>query len=390
MQNGSPDFIEVLSENISEKPFPALPEYRIAISGQAYHSILQHANENRSIEICGILIGDFYKDSEGPFLEISHIINGKYADNQAGHVTFTHQTWEFINHEKDEKFPNKKIVGWYHTHPDFGIFLSDQDIFIHRNFFEKSWQVAFVFDPIREEEGFFIWKKGLPEKTRHYWLDGTEVVDNSVLKETEKRMNEKIQEGLNKIHVDQKDDHPGFAMWGVFVFFILLALSIFFMKDQIMNYFIIRVQEGINLLIQQNINEGLIQNISPELLSQKLADENLIRNFSIEYDAKSVKLNVNGQVYTSSHKERVKDILKSVIKKEDLYDVKNVVITHLYIAMPGESFSQIAEKIYDDPGLKDELFRCQSEAFLFPDKLRVLTFSYVYLPDLKPHPYVGR
>ncbi len=31
--------------------------------------------------------------------------------------------------------PNIDIVGWYHTHPSFGIFLSHHDLFIHQNFF---------------------------------------------------------------------------------------------------------------------------------------------------------------------------------------------------------------------------------------------------------------
>jgi len=35
----------------------------------------------------------------------------------------------------DAQFADKKIVGWYHSHPGFGIFLSEYDLFIHRNFF---------------------------------------------------------------------------------------------------------------------------------------------------------------------------------------------------------------------------------------------------------------
>jgi hypothetical protein len=51
-------------------------------------------------------------------------------------------------------------VGWYHTHPDYGIFLSGQDLFIHRNFFDQPLQVAYVVDPIRQTRGFFQWRDG--------------------------------------------------------------------------------------------------------------------------------------------------------------------------------------------------------------------------------------
>ena len=60
--------------------------------------------------------------------------------------------------ERDKLHPDLDIVGWYHTHPDFGIFLSGHDLFIHRNFFDQPLQVAYVVDPIRQTRGFFRWK----------------------------------------------------------------------------------------------------------------------------------------------------------------------------------------------------------------------------------------
>jgi proteasome lid subunit RPN8/RPN11 len=40
------------------------------------------------------------------------------------------------------------MVGWYHTHPDWGVFLSSMDMFICDNFFNKL-DVAYVIDPWR-------------------------------------------------------------------------------------------------------------------------------------------------------------------------------------------------------------------------------------------------
>ena len=57
-------------------------------------------------------------------------------------------------------YPDLDIVGWYHTHPDFGIFLSSHDLFIHRHFFAQPLQVAYVVDPIRQTRGFFQWRDG--------------------------------------------------------------------------------------------------------------------------------------------------------------------------------------------------------------------------------------
>jgi hypothetical protein len=49
------------------------------------------------------------------------------------------------------------MVGWYHTHPDWGVFLSGMDMFICDNFFNKPLDVAFVIDPCRQERSFFQW-----------------------------------------------------------------------------------------------------------------------------------------------------------------------------------------------------------------------------------------
>jgi proteasome lid subunit RPN8/RPN11 len=73
------------------------------------------------------------------------------------HVTFTQDTWEHIYKVKDSEYPDDRIVGWYHSHPGFGVFLSDHDTFIHKNFFSSEQQVAWVYDPHSDEEGCFGW-----------------------------------------------------------------------------------------------------------------------------------------------------------------------------------------------------------------------------------------
>ena len=60
------------------------------------------------------------------------------------------------------------MVGWYHSHPRFGIFLSQYDVFIHSNFFAEQWQVAYVVDPVSGNSGIFGWENG--EIVRYpYW-----------------------------------------------------------------------------------------------------------------------------------------------------------------------------------------------------------------------------
>jgi len=126
---------------------------RVTIAGEVLRQIRQHARSNSKTEVCGVLIGE----ENGNGMGITARIPGLNAAQAGTYVTFTQDTWEHIYKIKDKDFPDQRIVGWYHSHPGFGVFLSDHDTFIHKNFFSSPLQVAWVYDPHSDEEGCFGW-----------------------------------------------------------------------------------------------------------------------------------------------------------------------------------------------------------------------------------------
>src|SRR5262244_3962441 len=125
----------------------------VAIDSEVVRAIRQHARSCCKTEVCGVLIGQ----DRDRRVQIAACIEGENAEGAGAHVTFTQDTWEHIYKIKDEKYPDERIVGWYHSHPGFGNFLSEHDTFIHRNFFSAPLQVAWVYDPHNDEEGCFGW-----------------------------------------------------------------------------------------------------------------------------------------------------------------------------------------------------------------------------------------
>ena len=126
----------------------------LRIDSEVARTIRQHARSQSKTEVCGVLIG-----SETPGVTtVEACISGENATQGGSHVTFTQDTWEHIYKIKDRDFPDARIVGWYHSHPGFGVFLSDHDTFIHKNFFSSPQQVAWVYDPHSDEEGVFGWQ----------------------------------------------------------------------------------------------------------------------------------------------------------------------------------------------------------------------------------------
>src|SRR5882724_13622216 len=140
------------------KPVGAQPS--LMVDSEVVRLIRQHARSNNKTEVCGVLIGQ----DRDQRIEVGACIEGQNADEAGAHVTVTQDTWEHIYAVKDKKYPNERIVGWCHSHPGFGIFLSDHDTFIHKNFFSSPGQVAWVCDPHSDEEGCFGWVSGRIER----------------------------------------------------------------------------------------------------------------------------------------------------------------------------------------------------------------------------------
>jgi proteasome lid subunit RPN8/RPN11 len=179
--------VRILSrQDLSDEVFPGgrSEAFRVFFSPAAHAAIWKHALETTSVEICGVLVGNWHRDDVGPFVKVTESIRGEGAETRFAEVTFTHQTWAKINAEMDTKFAHLKIVGWYHTHPDFGIFLSDRDRFIQEHFFSGPGQIALVVDPVRNTEGVFIWRGGKPAPGDHYWVGDRIIVRDSGAGET--------------------------------------------------------------------------------------------------------------------------------------------------------------------------------------------------------------
>ncbi len=122
--------------------------------------IYDYSLSDTSQELAGVLLGS-YEEKDGHYrIFVKAAIEARYTEAAKGSVTFTHNTWDYINKVKDEKYPDYTIVGWFHTHPGFGIFLSGYDKFIHQYFFNLLWQVAYVVDPLAGQHGYFGWHSG--------------------------------------------------------------------------------------------------------------------------------------------------------------------------------------------------------------------------------------
>ena len=136
----------------------------ITVTFNSYLFVLLVVSKNN------ILLGNVIEEFGKTNIIIRAFIEAKYCEGTPTTLKFTHESWDYIHKEEAKRYPEYKILGWIHTHPDFGIFLSEYDKFIHENFFNGENQVAYVVDPIQNIEGFYFWINGKIERCKGFFL----------------------------------------------------------------------------------------------------------------------------------------------------------------------------------------------------------------------------
>ena len=162
-ENMLPQNILPIGERVEENK-------NIYISQAVYKDIHKFTKNKTTNESGGMLVGSIIEEFGKTNIVISGFVEAKHCEATPTTLKFTHETWEYVHKEIDKKHKGKKIVGWIHTHPDFGIFLSEYDKFIHQNFFNEDYQVAYVVDPIQNIEGFYFWINGKIEKCKGFYI----------------------------------------------------------------------------------------------------------------------------------------------------------------------------------------------------------------------------
>jgi len=101
---------------------------------------------------------------------IHGFVEAKYCEATPTTLKFTHKTWEYCHKEVEKKYDGKKILGWIHTHPNFGLTLSAYDKFIQESFFKEEYSIAYVVDSIQKTECFYFWINGALERSKGFFI----------------------------------------------------------------------------------------------------------------------------------------------------------------------------------------------------------------------------
>jgi len=144
---------------------------KVFVSPRAYVRFCAHAGSDLYNEVGGWLIGKWRVDrtTDEEFIVVESTLPARFTRHGGTFLTFTQDSQVALQNDLESRFPGKELVGWYHTHPRMGVFLSHYDAWLHQNFFPTHYQVALVIEPYTAAGGFFVRRSDGELDPRRYY-----------------------------------------------------------------------------------------------------------------------------------------------------------------------------------------------------------------------------
>jgi proteasome lid subunit RPN8/RPN11 len=132
----------------------------VLISQTALLQMAAHSASNLDVELGGALLGKAYRHQGRIVVQVMAALPAVNQDHGPVHFHFSADSWKGLQHDRDAHYADLDIIGWFHTHPDLGVFYSGDDVVVHSAAFTLPWHVGLVIDPVRNEASFFGWVAG--------------------------------------------------------------------------------------------------------------------------------------------------------------------------------------------------------------------------------------
>ena len=110
-------------------------------------------------EVMGLLLGTLYRHREREYVLVRDVVTTD-LDASLVSVRFDRQGLEKLFDSLDDSGFDYLIVGWYHSHPGHGCFLSQTDVDTQVSMFNRAFHSALVIDPVNMEIETFKVEKG--------------------------------------------------------------------------------------------------------------------------------------------------------------------------------------------------------------------------------------
>lgn len=140
------------SKEIYEKHLSKRFAFPLYLSKTAEEKIRNHSLHfmREDLEVMGFLLGDVYKHN-GRNYSVARDVATTNLDSSSVSVKFQREGFQSL-FQKLNDFPfDYVLVGWYHSHPGHGCFMSQKDLETQKKMFKEDFHSSIVIDPVKME-----------------------------------------------------------------------------------------------------------------------------------------------------------------------------------------------------------------------------------------------
>jgi proteasome lid subunit RPN8/RPN11 len=138
--------------------------FEVYFQKMAFDKAVSHFEDHSSkgLEALGLLVGSVFSFEGKNYAVVEDYVT---SDNEATAVSVRFSPLAFSEIARQLKKENGwVVVGWAHSHPGFGCFLSSTDVRTQQVFFPEEFHVALVCDPLKKACMVFKVKEGEAEE----------------------------------------------------------------------------------------------------------------------------------------------------------------------------------------------------------------------------------
>lgn len=122
---------------------------------QLFRALDEYAVREKHREQVGLLVGRLGVRPDGKrYLLVEDAIESPVGDDQRGR--FDEALWKRARRIAAARHPNRQIVGWFHSRPEGGLEVSEEEQSVHKRFFPEDAQVLYLLDPRGEDRNFYL------------------------------------------------------------------------------------------------------------------------------------------------------------------------------------------------------------------------------------------
>ena len=133
--------------------------HSVKLRKKVMNEIRKHAQSSIRNEVAGLLLGSIRKNT----LVVTDVVTGKQVSSPT-HVTLEDEFLAGVAFDYGRRGKRKSVVGWYHSHPELGCFVSAIDFETQRrfqSFFPDA--IGLIIDP------------SVPDRLEMFRIDGNSV-----------------------------------------------------------------------------------------------------------------------------------------------------------------------------------------------------------------------